>query len=445
MSTKKKNELLTTAEACVAMAKKSGAKDASARAYLARQVQLQWRDGQADRVSESTTRGVSLQLYVDGRYSTASTSDLRPDALKTFIADSVAIARTLAADPARALPSPDLYKGISKIDLQSEDPKYLEVTAAARRKAVAEMEEAARGVKNSEAILSVSSGFSDTLSETFLVNSNGFTGSSRSTAFFISTGVSVKDSDGRRPEDSAFAGTRFYAQLPSPAGVGREAAERAMSRLGSKKGDSGVMPMVIDNRAAGRLLGFMLAPLSGGSIQQKRSYLEGKTGQKIASELMTIVDDPLIPKAFGSRHFDSEGIAAKKFPVIEKGVLKNYYIDSYYGRKLEMAPTTGGPSNLSWGLGAKSQKALIADAKDGIFVTGFLGGNSNSLTGDFSVGIQGFRIREGVLAEPVAEMNVAGNLLEFWNALVAVGNDPYPYSSLRTPTLVFEGISFAGV
>ena len=124
--------------------------------------------------------------------------------------------------------------------------------------------------------------------------------------------------------------------------MGRQAAERAISRLGSKKAPSAVMTLVVDNRAAGRLMGALGGPLSGASLQQKRSFLEGKLGQAIGSPLLDVVDDPLIPKAFGSRLYDSEGIAAKRRPVFEKGVLRSYYIDTYYGKKLKLAPTSGG-------------------------------------------------------------------------------------------------------
>ena len=109
-----------------------------------------------------------------------------------------------------------------------------------------------------------------------------------------------------------------------------------------------------------------------------------------------------------------------------------------------MAPTTAGASNLVVKLGTKGQDALLADMKDGIFVTGFLGGNSNGTTGDFSLGVQGFRVRSGKIAEPISEMNISGNHLEFWKKLAAVGNDPYPYSPIRVPTIVFEGVQFAG-
>ena len=165
----------------------------------------------------------------------------------------------------------------------------------------------------------------------------------------------------------------------------------------------------------------------------------------MASPLLDLADDPLVPRGLGSRRFDGEGIAAKRLPLFEGGVLRNYYVDTYYGRKLGMRPTTRGMSNLDWRYGTESLEALLARIGEGIFVSGFLGGNSNGTTGDFSLGAQGFRIRGGKLAEPVGEMNVSGNHLELWPKLAAIGNDPYPYSASRTPALVFDDVQFAGL
>lgn len=438
-------DMLAAAHAAVKSALGKGAQEASARTYRVREVEVKWRDGSLEKVHEATTRGLGLTLYVDGRYSNVSTSDLRPEALETFIGDSVTLTRALAKDPFRTLPDPKLYEGQAKVDLLLEDPKYATVTPEQRRAVAKEIEAAARSVKGSDAILSVTSSFSDTLSESWRVASNGFAGSRRDTQFWVSAEVSVKDPDGRKPEDYAFGGARFVGEMPKAAGIGRDAAERALSRLGAKKGESAVLTMAVENRAAGRLPAYLLGPLSGGALQQKRSFLEGKLGQAIASPKVTLVDDPLVPKGFGSRLFDAEGIAAKRMPVLEAGVLRAYYIDTYYGKKLQMAPTTAGPSNVVWSLGEKDQAALLAEMKEGILVTGFLGGNSNGLTGDFSLGVQGFRVRGGKIAEPVGEMNISGNHLELWKKLVAVGSDPYPYSSMKTPTLVFEGVQFAGV
>ncbi|HYO77536.1 MAG TPA: TldD/PmbA family protein, partial [Thermoanaerobaculia bacterium] len=393
---------------------------------------------------ESTTRGVNIQLFVDGRYSSVSTSDLRPEALKTFIADSIVVARAIAPDPFRALPDVALYKGQSNADLQLEDPKYAEVTPDEARKVAKTVGDAARAVKGAEALTSVGSSFSSNLVENWMVASNGFSGSSRGTSFFISAEVSAKDGDGRRPEEYDFAGSRFWGSVGDPAAIGTRAAQRTLNRLGSKKGESAEMTVVVDNRAAGRLVGMLGAALSGSNLQQKRSFLEGKLGQPVISPLVSITDDPLVPKGFGSRRFDIEGIAAKPRAVFADGVLKNYYIDTYYGRKLKMEPTTGSISNLSWRLGSKSQKELLGDAKNGLLITSFIGGNSNSGTGDFSVGAAGFRIRDGQIAEPLSEMNLSGNHLDFWKKLVAIGNDPYQYSSMRSPSLMFENVSVAG-
>ena len=437
-------DMKAIAHGAVATARAKGASEVAVRAYRVRDVAVQWRDGKLEQINESTTRGVGLQLYVDGRYSAVSTSDLRPEALDVFIADSVAMTRTLVKDPFRSLPEAKLYAGQAAVDLKLEDPAYPTVTPEMRRRLARELEDAARSVKGAAAILSVTTGFNDSRAEVLRVASNGFEGNRVDTSFWTSAQVTVKDGDGRRPEDWAAAGVRFVGELPSAAEIGREAAHRALARLGSTKADSAVLPMAIDNRAAGRLVGALLGPLQGQAIQQKRSFLDGKLGAVVGSEKLTLIDDPLVVKGLASRLFDGEGLAARRMPVFEKGVLKTYFIDTYYGRKLGVAPTTGGSSNGAWALGDKAQAALLADMKDGILVTGFLGGNSNSTTGDFSFGVQGYRVRGGQIAEPVGEMNISGNQADLWKRLAAVGNDPYPYSAGRTPTLVFDGVQFAG-
>jgi PmbA protein len=331
------------------------------------------------------------------------------------------------------------------VDLELVDPAYLKVTPEKRREVAQAIEAAARAVPGAAAILSVTTGFSDNRSEVWRVNSNGFAGERVDTSFWTSAQVSVKDQDGRRPEDWDAAGVRFLGEMPAPEAVGRRAAERALGRLGSRKADSAVMTMVLDRRAAGRLVGAFLGPLTGQALQQKRSFLEGKLGTSVGSALFTVTDDPFVPRGFGSRLFDGEGLAARRLPIVERGVLRSFYLDNYYGRKLGQRPTTGGASNLVFALGDKTGAELVAAVKDGILVNGFLGGNSNGTTGDFSFGLQGFRLRNGEKAEPIGEMNVSGSLKDLWTRLSAVGNDPYPYSTLRTPTLVFEGIQFAGV
>jgi len=437
-------DLLDVTRQAAALALSKGASAAAAGTYRARHVEVAWRDGKVEKVSEATTRGLGLDLYVDGRYAAVSTSDLRPAALDRFVEDAVALARTLAPDPYRLLPDPELYRGQARVDLELEDPAHGAVEAAERRRVAEELEVAARAVPGAGKILSVTASVSDTRAESALVQTNGFEGTKRGTDFWIAAEVSVKDPDGRRPEESAASGGRFRAAMEPPQAVGRRAAERALGRVGSVKGESGLATMAVDNRASGRLVGSLLGPLAAAAVQQKRSFLEGRAGARIGSALLDLSDDPLVPRGLGSRLYDSEGIAARPFPIFEGGVLRSFFVDTYYGRKLGMAPTSARSSNLAWKLGARPREGLLSDLGEGILVTGFLGGNSNGTTGDFSLGVRGFRVRGGRIGGPVGEMNVSGNHLELWQRLAAVGNDPYPYSAMRTPTLVFEGVQFAG-
>jgi PmbA protein len=325
-----------------------------------------------------------------------------------------------------------------------EDPAYAEVTAETRRDWARDLEAGARAADPGGRIISATGSTGDTQVESAIVHTDGFEGTRRATDFWLSAEATVQDPDGRRPEEYAAAGSRFWRTLERPEEIGRRAATRALSRIGTVKGESALMTVAVEARAAGRMASMLFGPLSASALQQKRSFLEGKLGQPIGSPLLDVRDDPFVKRGFGSRLFDGEGIAAKPLPIFEKGILRGYYVDTYYGRKLGMKPTTGRMSNHAWGLGPRPLGDLLADVKEGVLVTGFLGGNSNGTTGDFSLGVKGFRIRAGAIAEPVGEMNLSGNHLELWKRLAAVGDDPYPYSSMRTPTLVFEGVQLAG-
>ena len=170
-----------------------------------------------------------------------------------------------------------------------------------------------------------------------------------------------------------------------------------------------------------------------------------KLDVKVASDLFTLLDEPHIVGANGSRYFDAEGVATAPRTVFDRGVLKTYYIDTYNARKMGVEPTISSPSRLLLTPGTKDLDGLVADVQRGILVTGFNGGNSNSSTGDFSYGIEGFLIEDGKLTHPVNEMNVTGNMLTLWQSLVAVGNDAQPIRSWQIPSLVFEGVSFSGL
>lgn len=438
------------AQFAVAEAQRLGAQAAAAAANHVREVEVAWRDGKLERLTEAASRGLSVELYVDGRYAAVSTSDIRREAVAAFLADAVVMTRALTADPHRKLPDPARYArpeialSPDACGLQLADPSHGELTAVERRQTAEQIEIAARAADPSGRILSVSTGVSDSQSETYRCDSQGFAGSRRGTAFWWSGEVSVQDPDGRRPEGSDYRGARFRSDLSDPAAVGRSAAERTLARIGASKPATATCSVVVDARCAGRLLSALLGPLSGAALQQHRSFYQDREGTVVGSALLHISDDPLVVRGLGSRLFDSDGLATQPMAVFQDGAVRGLYVDTYYGNKLGRPATSGGASNLAWRLGDLDQSGLLAQVGDGVFVTGFLGGNSNATTGDFSFGIQGFAIRHGQLAEPLAEMNMASNHLQFWQRLVAVGNDPYRYSALRTPTLVFDGVTVAG-
>jgi PmbA protein len=302
--------------------------------------------------------------------------------------------------------------------------------------------EAARAEKGP--ILSVSAGYNDSIGESVRVHSNGFFGSRRSTRFSLWADVTIKDPDGRRPQDWYAASAHRLGDLEDPTNVGKKAAARAVARSGQIKVKSATLPLVVENRVAGHLLARFLDGMYGSALQQKRSFLAGKLGQPVGSKLLTLVDDPLLVGGFGSRHFDGDGISARRRVLVDKGVLKSYLIGVYYGRKLGMAPTGGSTSNLILPPGRKSAEELVAGIKHGIFVTTLLGGNSDSTTGDFSHGIVGFEIVDGKRGRAIGEMNITGSHSRLWTRLAEVGNDPYPYSSWRVPTVILDGVSVSG-
>jgi PmbA protein len=237
---------------------------------------------------------------------------------------------------------------------------------------------------------------------------------------------------------------RHASDMPSAEWIGDEALRRGQERLGTRKGPTMTATLVVDAMAVGRLIHFLLQPASGRAVQQGRSFWKEKKGKKVISKKLEVIDDPLIPRGNNSRPFDFEGLAAKQMTMIAEGTLQNYYLDTYYARKLELPPTTAHSSNLIVKPGKASLPDLIANVNKGVYVTSWLGGNSDPTSGEFSLGLRGHLIKKGKLDAPVGEMNVTGNVLQLFEKLAVVGGDVWKYGSLRAPSLVFEGVSFSG-
>lgn len=439
----KKTERKELAKWVMKTAQKAGANDVSVNITNTREIEVSVRESKLEKVKESTRNYMDLSLYVDQKYSSHSTSRMEKKDLEKFIQETVAMTRYLTKDPSRTLPDRALYKGMSQKNLHISDAGYPDVQPGQRVKMAHDIEKIGKGKDKN--IISVTSAYGDTFSQSVKIHSNGFEGERESTVFYAGMEVTMNNLKGGRTQDWFYGVSRYHKDLPDPERIAEEAVSRASRKIGQKKFKSGIYDMVVENRSASRLVGAFYGPLRARSIQQKSSYLDGKLGKQVGSEAFTLIDDPFIPRGMGSRHYDYEGIAAKKRSIVEKGILKSYYVDNYYGKKMGMTPNSGSSSNLIMSYGDKSMKEMIRGIKKGIFVWSFIGGNSNPTTGDFSFGVQGAYVENGKILQPVNEMNITGNLDSLFKNLAGVGNDPYVYSSWRLPTLHFRDVSFSGL
>ena len=402
---------------------------------------FEYRDTQLDKLEQSSKNAMSIQLFVDGRYASFSTNRMDKKELADFISKGIEAARFLEKDEFQKLPALHLYyKGDGKgLDIFDPQVEHISVDEKIALLKVANAEV----VGSDSRLISVSSNYEDGTSDTYMIDSNGFEGDSSTTYYSLFSETALKGEGDARPSSWWYDSAIFWDKLQKT-GICKTAYERTLRKLGQEKIDSGVYPMLVDNTQSARLLSPLMSAMSGGSIQQKNSFLIGKLGEMIASDKFTLIDDPHIPQARGARWYDGEGVATKKCNVIEKGVLKMFYIDTYYGAKMDMEPTVQSPSILTCPGGDKNLDQLLASLERGIWVTGFNGGNSNSTTGDFSFGIEGFLVENGKVVKPLNEMNITGNLLVLWKNIVEIGNDPRTVSSWRIPSIVFDGVNFSG-
>jgi PmbA protein len=439
-----KNENLELAKWSLKFANSAGADDCRVSVNSQRFVEISYRERKPENIKEASTRSLYVEVYVNGRYSGQTTSDMRKDAVESFIKNAVASTKLLAEDKFRTLPNPKLYEGRADVNLALVDSEYNKITPESRHSLAKAIEDVCL-TKGGKKVISVTSEVYDSRTENVIASSNGLEGQRESTVYYAGAEMTIQDEGDRRPNGSHFTVSRTKKDLHNPETVGSEVVRRTFDLLGGKKIKTETLPIIVENRVASQVTSGLLAGLYGRNIQQKQSYLADKKGQKIGSDLLTLIDDPHIIGGLGSRLFDGEGIVTKKRTIIEAGVIKEFFVDWYYSRKLGWEPTTGGPSNLIIPPGKRSVKEIMKDLGRGIFITGFIGGNFNSTTGDGSVGIIGHLFENGEPVQAVAEMNIASNYLEFWHRFKEVGNDPYLYSSNRLPSLVFTDVVVSGI
>jgi PmbA protein len=440
----------------VSRAVRRGATEAEAMALETTDFAVEVRLGEVEKLQESSSSGVGLRVIYEGRQASASTSDLSPAAVESLIAGTVEMARLTSPDDAAALP---LGAELARAEESSGDALgiYDEAIAAlptARKIEMArECEDAARGhdarITNSEG-----AGCSTTVGRTALVTSSGFAGEYRGTKCSLMVGP-IARSNGQMQVAVWGDSQRSLRLLDAPAEIGREAARRALRKLGARKVATQEVPIVFEAEAAEELLDSFFEAVSGDAVFRRASFLVGRLNEVVAAPAVTIIDDGRLTGGVGSRPFDSEGLPTRRTTVVEGGLLTSYLLNSYTARKLALSSTgnavrglVGAPgvglSNFYLAPGEYQREEIIASVKNGFYVTEMIGFGFNPVTGDYSRGAAGMWIEDGQLTHPVEEVTIAGNLREMLRGVEMVGNDLRFRGSIAAPTMKVSRMMVSG-
>jgi PmbA protein len=410
--------------------------------------QVSMRLGALEDVERSESEDISVRVFVGKRSASASTADFSPAALTALAERVVAMAKEAPEDAFAGL-APEallLTEALPKLDLDDGadvSPQQLRAQSLIAEDAA----RAVRGVTNSQG-----AGASAGRTVRALATSHGFVGAYSGSSHSLSASVIAGEGD-EMQRDYAYHSVRHIKDIDSAADIGRTAGERAVMRLNPVKLKSGPMTVVFDPRVGTSLLGHLGGAISGGAIARKTSFLLEMLGKSIFSKGISVIDDPLRVRGLSSRPFDGEGLPKKIVNIIEDGVLMGWLLDSASARQLGAQPTghatrgagapSVGTSNVHMSAGTVSPAELMSDIKNGIYVTDLIGMGVNGLTGDYSRGASGFLIEDGEIKGAVAEVTIAGNLIDMFANLSAANDLEFRYSS-NVPTIRIDGMTLAG-
>jgi PmbA protein len=430
----------------------AGATDAECTVSEGEEFSASVRMREVETLKEAGSRGVGLRILIGKRTGSAYTSDFSGDGIRLMVRSAIELAEVTTEDPHLGLPDPSELGSLpGDLSLYCADVAAMETPFKIElaKQAEAAALDADPRIANSEG------GSCDTnLSRNVFANSRGFSGEYRSSSCSLSA-VPVAKQGESMERDYWYSLARSFAGLEKPADIGRIAAERALRRLGAVKVETQKVPVVFEPRAARSLLGSIFEAVHGESIYRQASFLAGKLGEKVASENLTVIDDGTLPGLFGTSPFDDEGVPTRRTVVIERGVLKNYLLNTYTARKLGMKTTgnaargiTGnagiGHGNLFMEAGGASPEDIIRSIHNGFYVTELMGFGINIVTGDYSRGATGLWIRNGELAFAVSEVTIAGNLLNMLQDLEYIGSDLEFRGSTAAPTLCVREMTVGG-
>lgn len=434
----------------LAHAKKLGATDAGAEASEGCGLSVSVRKGELENVERNRDKSLGVTVYIGHRRGNASTSDFSAQAIEQTVQAAYDIARFTAEDPVAGLPDEqDIAPADSHRDLQLFHPWAITSEEAAQMAKACE--DAAfkthRRITNSEG-----AGVSAQQSHFFSAHTRGFRGGYASSrhSFSVAPIASLPGRNAEMQRDAWYSSMRDAAELASPEAVGRYAAERALSRLGSRKIPTTQCPVLFESTLAAGLLGGFVQAVSGGALYRKSTFLLDSLGKQVFPKHIDILEDPFIVRGKGSSPFDEEGVRVAPRKVVQGGRVQGYFLSSYSARKLGMKTTgnAGGSHNLVMTSrltqAGDDLDAMLQKLGTGLFVVELMGQGVNYVTGDYSRGASGFWVENGRIAFPVHEITIAGNLKDMFKGIEAVGADAYNYGAKTVGSILVNRMKVAG-
>jgi PmbA protein len=450
-------DLKQLASDVLAKALRAGATDAEAVVYEGEEFAALVRLGQVETLKESGSRAVGLRVFIGQRTASTSSSDFSNDAIERLVSGAITLAKITSEDPFVGLPEHGAFGQITgDLGLYFDD---VNAQPPAERIDIARRVEAAAMAYDTRIQNSKGGDFDTSTSHKILVNSRGFVGEYRRSYCGFSAAPIAQDAAGNMQQNYWYSNSRTTRKLESPEDIGRIAAQRTLRRLGARQVKTQRAPVVFSPEIARSIIGNIFEAANGDSIYRHASFFADKLGEQVAGENITVVDDGTLVfdgiGGFGTSPFDGEGLPTRRKFLVEKGILKNYVLNTYTARKLGMASTGNASRGLAGnpGIGAGNfylepgtltPEQLIGDVKDGLYVTETMGFGVNLVTGDYSQGASGLWIENGELAYPVEEITIAGNLKDMYRNIVAIGNDLVFRSASAAPTIRIEGMMIAG-
>ena len=430
--------LKSKASYCLDLAKKLGATDASVTVGNSISESVSFRNRVLDESNRSDSLAISIETYIGKKRSSISSSNLLDENLKTLISKCFETTKITPEDEFNSLPDKDLLAGEIK-NLNLYDESHLENDK--KIDYLRELEEAASIDKK---IVNTESGFTENKSNFILANSDGFCNGYRSSSFSASC-VTVAKDENSMERDYEFTSKCHLNDIIDPKNLGKIAAEQTIKKLSPKKIGSDKISIIFDKRIAKVLLSSFASAISSSAIAIGTSFLKDKIDQQIFSSSINIFDKPDLVKGMGSQCFDSEGVKSEALKLVERGFLKGYLVDTYNGKKLNLRSNgrSGGSTNLYFENGQISFEELLKIHSRSLYITETIGHGTNLVTGDYSVGANGFLVENGELKYPVSEITIAGNFNDMFKSITLANDLDFKYS-VNSPTMMIEGMTVAG-